>query len=80
MGYRGKLLKSRLKGKASNLANGQNVDYSEKRKGPKGCICPCIGVKYHNTQACLLVSAADLRWSSGLNFHSLSESRIKHIK
>ena len=35
----GKLLKCHLKGKASrNLANGQNIDYSEKRKWPKGVI------------------------------------------
>ena len=38
----GKLLKCHLKGKASRkLANGQNIDYSEKRKWPKGFICPC---------------------------------------
>ena len=57
-----KLLKCHLKGKASRkLANGQNIDYSEKRKWPKGFICPCTGVKYHNIQTCLLVYAADLR-------------------
>ena len=63
----GKLLKCHLKGKASRkLANdyGQNI-YSEKkrRKWPKGFICPCTGVKYHNIQTCLLVHvyAADLR-------------------
>ena len=54
------------------LANGQNIDYSEKRKWPKGFICPCTGVKYHNIQTCLLVYAADSgerlqdHWSSGL--------------
>ena len=43
-----KLLKCHMKGKASKkLANGQNIDYSEKRKRPKGFICPCTGVKYH---------------------------------
>ena len=60
----GKLLKCHLKGKASRkLANGQNIDYSEKkrRKWPKGFICPCTGVKYHNIQTFLLVYAADLR-------------------
>ena len=37
-----KVLKCHLKGKASKkLANGQNIDYSEKRKRPKGFICPC---------------------------------------
>ena len=67
-----KLLKCHLKGKASKkLANGQNIDYSAKRKRPKGFICPCTGVKYHNIQTCLLVYAADSgerlqdHWSSG---------------
>ena len=70
-----KLLKCHLKGKASKkLANGQNIDYSEKRKRPKDFICPCTGVKYHNIQTCLLVYAADSgerlqdHWSSGLIF------------
>ena len=45
----GKLLKCHLKGKASRkLANGQNIEDSEKRKWPKGFICPCTGIKYHN--------------------------------
>ena len=58
----GKLLKCYLKGKASRkLANGQSIDYSEKRKWPKGFICPGTGVKYHNIQTCFLVYAADLR-------------------
>ena len=68
----GKLLKCHLKGKASKkLGIGQNIDYSEKRKRPKGFICPCTGVKYHNIQTCLLVYAADSgerlqdHWSSG---------------
>ena len=72
-----KLLKCHLKGKASKkLANGQNIDYSEKRKRPKGFICPCTGVKYHNIQTCLLVYAADSgerlqdHWSSGCIFYS----------
>ena len=67
-----KLLKYHLKGKTSKkLANGQNIDYSVKRKRPKGFICPCTGVKYHNIQTCLLVYAADSgerlqdHWSSG---------------
>ena len=70
-----KLLKCHLKGKASKkLANGQNIYYSEKRKRPKGFICPCTGVKYHNIQTCLLVYAADSgerlqdHWSSGFFF------------
>ena len=58
----GKLLKCHLKGKASRkLANGQNIEDFEKRKWPKGFICPCTGVKYHKIQTCLLVYAADLR-------------------
>ena len=75
-----KLLKCHLKGKASKkLANGQNIDYSEKRKRPKGFICPCTGVKYHNIQTCLLVYAADSgerlqdHWSSGFYFCSKTE-------
>ena len=56
------LLKYYLKVKTSRkLANGQNIDYSEKRKWPKGFICPCTVVKYHNIQICLLVYEADLR-------------------
>ena len=76
-----KLLKCHLKGKASKkLANGQNIDYSEKRKQPKGVICPCTGVKYHNIQTCLLVYAADSgerlqdHWSSGSVICFLSQS------
>ena len=79
-----KLLKCHLKGKTSKkLANGQNIDYSEKRKRPKGFICPCTGVKYHNIQTCLLVYAADSgerlqdHWSSGLSFFSLLKKRLK---
>ena len=80
-----KLLKCHLKGKASKiLANGHNIDYSEKRKRPKGFICPCTGVgficpctgvKYHNIQTCLLVYAADSgerlqdHWSSGISYN-----------
>ena len=53
----GKLLKCHLKGKASRkLANGQNIEDSEKRKWPKGFICPCTGIKYHNIHTCLLTS------------------------
>ena len=69
-----KLLKCHLKGKASKkLSNGQNIDYSEKRKRPKGFICPCTGVEYHNIQTRLLVYAADSgerlqdHWSSDMN-------------
>ena len=56
----GKLLKCRLKGKASRkLSNGQNIDNSEIRKWPKGFICPSTGVKYHNIQTCLLVHVSN---------------------
>ena len=82
-----KLLKCHLKGKASKkLANGQNIDYSEKRKRPKGFICPCTGVKYHNIQTCLLVYAADSgerlqdHWSSGLFSSRLTDSTIPLLK
>ena len=55
----GKLLKCHLKGKASRkLANGQNIEDSEKRKWPKGFICPCTGIKYHNIHTRLLVYKA----------------------
>ena len=43
----GKLLKCHLKGKASrNLANGQNIDYSEKkrRKWPMASSAPALGL------------------------------------
>ena len=84
-----KLLKCHLKGKASKkLANGQNIDYSEKRKWPKGFICHCTGVKYHNIQTCLLVFAADSgerlqdHWSSGyqivFHFTQLIENRVRN--
>ena len=82
-----KLLKCHLKGKASKkLANGQNIDYSEKRKRPKGFICPCTGVKYHNNQTCLLVYAADSgerlqdHWSSGLMFYWIFYEYILQVR
>ena len=43
----GKLLKCHLKGKASRkLANGHNIDYSEKRKenGPRASSAPALGL------------------------------------
>ena len=40
-----KLLKCHLKGKTSKkLANGQNIDYSEKRKRPKASSAPALGL------------------------------------
>ena len=68
----GKTVKMSFEGKSQQeIANGQNIDYSEKRKRPKGFICPCTGVKYYNIQTCLLVYAANSgerlqdHWSSG---------------
>ena len=58
----GKLLKMSFEEKSQqDIGKWTNIDYSEKRKWPKGVICPCTGVKYHNSQTCLLVYAADLR-------------------
>ena len=59
----GKLLKCHLKEKISRkLANGQNIDYSEKKKKiTQGLHLPRTGVKYHNIQTRLLVYAAYLR-------------------
>ena len=69
----GKLLKCHLKGKASRkLANGQNIDYSEKRKWPKGFICPCTGVKYQNIQTCLLVLFKHVCWYMQFQYHTHS--------
>ena len=63
---REKLLKCHLKGKASRkLANGQKIDYSEKRKWPKGFICPCTGVKYHNI--------------AGVKYHNIQTCLLAHL-
>ena len=75
----GKLLKCHLKGKASRkLANGQNIEDSEKRKWPKGFICPCTGIKYHNIHTCLLTSICSRSqvsvWSSGYILHGHEDS------
>ena len=71
----GKLLKCHSNGKTSRkLANGQNIDYSENRKWPKGVICPCTGVKSilfkHVYWYMQQISGERLQdhWSSG--FHS----------
>ena len=51
-----KLLKCRLKGKTCRkLANGQDIDYSEKKNGPRASSVP-----FHNIQEWLLVYTADL--------------------
>ena len=70
---------------SKKLANGQNIDYSEKRKRPKGFICPCTGVKYHNIQRCLFIYAADSgerlqdHWSSGWLFSSTTKKTCIHV-
>ena len=76
-------VKMSFEGKSQHeMANGQNIDYSEKRKWPKGFICPCTGVKYHIIQTCLLVYAADSgerlqdHWSSGLKTPGPSCSKL----
>ena len=73
----GKLLKCHLKGKASRkLTNGQNIEDSEKRKWPKGFICPCTGIKYiifiHVYWYMQQISGERLQdhWSSGSYFCS----------
>ena len=57
----GKLLKCHLKEKASRkLANGQNIDYSEKENGPRSSSAPALGLNTIIFKR-LLVYAADLR-------------------
>ena len=78
------LLKCYLKGKISRkLADGQNIDYSEKRKWPKGFICPCTGVKsiifkfvyWYMKQ----ISGERLQdhWSSGIALRNIQDSSSK---
>ena len=57
----GKTVKMSFEGKSQQEIGKwtEYIDYFEKRKRPKGFICPCTGVKYHNIQTCLLVYAAD---------------------
>ena len=65
----GKLLKCNLKGKTSRkLANGQNIEDSEKRKWPKSFICPCTGVFKHVYWYMQQISGERLQdhWSSGI--------------
>ena len=68
----GKLLKCHLKRKASRkLANGQNIEDSEKRKWPMGFICPCTGntmIFKHVYWYMQQISGERLQdhWSSGL--------------
>ena len=56
-----KLLKCHLKEKASRkLANGQNIDYSEKENSPRASSAPALGLNTIIFKR-LLVYAADLR-------------------
>ena len=71
----GKTVKMSFEGKSQQEPRNWQMDriliILKKGKPPKGFICPCTGVKYHNIQTCLLVYAADSgerlqdHWSSG---------------
>ena len=68
----GKLLKLHLKGKASRkLAKGQYIDYSEKRKWPRGLSATALGLNNiifkHVYWYMLQISGERLQdhWSSG---------------
>ena len=57
-----KLLKCHLKGKASrNWQMDRILIILKKRKWPKGFICPCTGVKYHNIQNMFIGICSRLR-------------------
>ena len=66
----GKLLKCHLKEKANRkLANGQNIEDSDKRKWPKGLSAPALGLNtIHVYWYMQLISGERLQdhWSSGL--------------
>ena len=69
----GKLLKCHLKGKASRkLANGQNIDYSEKENGQRASCAPALGLNTilfkHVYWYMQQISGERLQdhWSSGL--------------
>ena len=71
----GKLLKCHLKEKANRkLANGQNIEDSEKRKWPKGLSAPALELNTiifkHVYWYMQLISGERLQdhWSSGINF------------
>ena len=68
-----KLLTCYLKGKTSRkLANGQKIDYSEKKNGPRGFICPALALNTiifkHVYWYMQQISGEHLQdhWSSGL--------------
>ena len=71
-----KLLKCHLKGKASKkLANGQNIDYSEKENGPRASSAPALGLNTiifkHDYWYMQQISGERLQdhWSSGFYYH-----------
>ena len=73
----GKLLKCHLKGKTSRkLANGQNMDYSEKRKWPRASSVPALGLntiifKHVNWYMQISVERLQDHWSSVFFFLEL---------
>ena len=75
----GKLLKMSFEEKSQqDICKWTNIDYSEKRKWPKGVICPCTGVKNtiivkHVCWYMQQISGERLQdhWSSGLAHLSL---------
>ena len=84
----GKTVKMSFEGKSQQEPRNWQMDriliILKKRKRPKGFICPCTGVKYHNIQTCLLVYAADSgerlqdHWSSGFRsgFQIIAQSKL----
>ena len=75
----GKLLKCHLKEKANRkLANGQNIEDSEKRKWPKGLSAPALELNTvifkHVYWYMQLISGERLQdhWSSGVHIYRLS--------
>ena len=78
----GKLLKCHLKEKANRkLANGQNIEDSERRKWPKGLSAPVLELNTiifkHVYWYMQLISGERLQdhWSSGINYYYA----LKHI-
>ena len=78
----GKLLKCHLKEKANRkLANGQNIEDSEKRKWPKGLSAPALELNTiifkHVYWYMQLISGERLQdhWSSGLLINKLNQRR-----
>ena len=70
------MLKCHLKEKASRkLANGQNIDYSEKENGPRASSAPALGLNTiifkHVDWYMQQISGERLQnhWSSGLKMH-----------